>query len=162
MRIACVRGLCSLWSAVRVAVALVRVTVSDQCEHLKVITSSSKIESNTPRRHSDCDSPPRLRGSREGWANHFTPFDQGISVSPTLRIIYKSNYTAEELLDYFHIHRHLMRPHAQFTWSRPITRPNGVRTTSSSPTARPAAAFQHVLRPMEAAAARRKRLVPEA
>ena len=103
-----------------------------------------------------------LRGSREGWANHFTPFDQGISVSPTLRIIYKSNYTAEELLDYFHIHMHLMRPHAQFTWSRPITRPNGVRTTSSSPTARPAAAFQHVLRPMEAAAARRKRLVPEA
>ena len=35
-----------------------------------------------------------LRGSREGWANHFTPFDQGIScslsefsVSHTLRII---------------------------------------------------------------------------
>ena len=64
--------------------------------------------------------------------------------------------------DYFHIHKHLMRPYAQFTWSRPIRRPNGVRTTSSSPTRRPAAAFQHVLRPMEAAAARRKRLVPEA
>ena len=30
------------------------------------------------------------------------------------------------------------------------------------PTQRPAAAFQHVLRPMEAAAARRKRLVPAA
>ena len=55
-----------------------------------------------------------------------------------------------------------MRPYAQFTWSRPIRRPNGVRTTSSSPTVRPAATFQHVLRPMEAAAARRKRLVPAA
>ena len=37
-----------------------------------------------------------------------------------------------------------------------------VCTTSSSPTHRPAAAIQHVLRPMEAAAARRKRLVPAA
>ena len=37
-----------------------------------------------------------------------------------------------------------------------------MRTTSSSPTVRPAATFQHVLRPMEAAAARRKRLVPAA
>ena len=34
--------------------------------------------------------------------------------------------------------------------------------TSSSPTVRPAATFQHVLRPMEAAAARRKCLVPAA
>ena len=31
-----------------------------------------------------------------------------------------------------------------------------MRTTSSSPAVRPAATFQHVLRPMEAAAARRK------
>ena len=37
-----------------------------------------------------------------------------------------------------------------------------MRTTSSSPAVRPAATFQHVLRPMEAAAARRKRLVPAA
>ena len=66
------------------------------------------------------------------------------------------------LLITFTYTEHLMRPYAQFTWSRPIRRPNGVRTTSSSPTRRPAAAFQHVLRPMEAAAARRKRLVPEA
>ena len=50
--------------------------------------------------------------------------------------------------DYFHIHKHLMRPYAQFTWSRPIRRPNGVRTTSSSPTVRPVATFQHVLHPM--------------
>ena len=37
-----------------------------------------------------------------------------------------------------------------------------MHTTSSSPAVRPAATFQHVLRPMEAAAARRKRLVPAA
>ena len=33
----------------------------------------------------------------------------------------------------FHIHKHLMRPYAQFTWSRPITRPNGMRTICNSP-----------------------------
>ena len=31
------------------------------------------------------------------------------------------------------LYKHLMRPHAQFTWSRPITRPNDMRTICSSP-----------------------------
>ena len=33
----------------------------------------------------------------------------------------------------FHIHKHLMRPYAQFTCSRPITGPNGMRTICNSP-----------------------------
>ena len=77
-------------------------------------------------------------------------------------IVYSLITRAEELLDYMlPIQAPDAAPRA-IHMARPITRPNGTRTTSSSTTARPAAALQHVLRPMEAAAARRKRLVPAA
>ena len=111
----------------------------------------------------------RVRGSREGWANDFTPFHEGIrcslsssSVGHARGIIYSLITRAEELLDYMlPIQAPDAAPRA-IHMARPITRPNGTRTTSSSTTARPAAALQHVLRPMEAAAARRKCLVPAA
>ena len=37
------------------------------------------------------------------------------------------------LLITFTYTEHLMRPYAQFTWSRPTTRPNDMRTICSSP-----------------------------
>ena len=67
-----------------------------------------------------------VRGSREGWANDFTPFHEGIrcslsssSVGHARGIIYSLITRAEELLDYMLLYKHLMRPHAQFTWHAP-------------------------------------------
>ena len=92
----------------------------------------------------------------------YASLEKGIAEFRSAKTGRKSHLLADFfglLLITFTYTKRLMRPYAQFTWSRPIRRPNGVRT---SPTVRPAATFQHVLRPMEAAAARRKRLVPAA
>ena len=81
-----------------------------------------------------------VRGSREGWANGLRVVRERNRRIPQRRNRPEKPLTCRLLRpssDYFHIHKHLMRPYAQFTWSRPIRRPNGVRTTSSSPTVSP-------------------------
>ena len=58
--------------------------------------------------------------------------------------------------DYFHIDKHLMRPGRAIHMFTPHQTAKRRVHHIQQPTQRPAAAFQHVLRPMEAAAARRK------
>ena len=56
-----------------------------------------------------------------------------MSVSPHCGIYISLKLPADIYLDYSVIHKHLMRPYAQFTCSRPITGPNGMRTICNSP-----------------------------
>ena len=62
----------------------------------------------------------------------------------------------------FHIHKHLMRPGRAIHMFTPHQTAKRRVHHIQQPTQRPAAAFQHVLRPMEAAVARSKRLLPAA